>query len=480
MMTYFHKTNTSYSLKQVSTLILVLVLFIGLFPVILQTANAANTLPTSMSQGETLTITYSINGTLVQTTGSAEFIALYNADSFEFVSAVIAPAALTNTIPSGSDEPRVEYAETEEEDGDDLAGDFSLSFSSPYLVYANTAASDGDTFVLSGTFYTVVLRAKSNIANVSDEVGVAMILNGDFEQNSLQSVDYDVTAGAPAAPYTATASGDATATVGTNFDVAVTLTADPVTNEYAQAQVKLTYDATKVTPDLTGVSNVSGSGGILTITGGSGADVAVGSGVTLATIPFEPILTGTATFSVSEGAAVSFITKAGGATADISAGTDLNVAISAAVVTYDFDTTFKGLPSSGYQLLMKEISQADADKVWTYDGANMHNIYKNSKYYATYIVEDTIISSTAETPVKTETPYAKSANLDGVGAVDISDSQIAFDLANSYSGYTGDSDFTALSIAVRLAADVNGDGVIDTADATGIIYAIHHGGELAA
>ncbi|MDR0916847.1 MAG: dockerin type I domain-containing protein [Oscillospiraceae bacterium] len=278
--------------------------------------------------------------------------------------------------------------------------------------------------------------------------------------------------------YTATATGDDTATVGTPFDVAVTLTAAPTTSEFAQAEVALTYDATLVTPDLTGLDNVSDSTvpGTLTITkvanGGLGA--AVGDGALLATIPFEPIAAGEATFSVSTGASVSFVKKQGEDTFDIVAGEDLVVEISAATPAYEFDDAYNGLPT-GYKLLLKEISADDAAKVWTYDGAAMHNIYKNSKYYATYIVANTVTAETAGTIVITATAYSVSANINGDGKVNISDSQIAFDFANGYVGYL---DSATLTIAIRLAADVNGDGQVTSTDAQAINYAIHHSGNL--
>jgi hypothetical protein len=179
-------------------------------------------------------------------------------------------------------------------------------------------------------------------------------------------------------------------------------------------------------------------------------------------------------FAVSEGAEVSFITVAGGATTAIGKGDNLTVSIAPATVALEFDTAYKGAPS-GYKLLKKEITADDAAKVWTYGGAAMHNILTGGKHYATYIVEAAVTSDTASAIAKTETAYSVSANIDGVGEVNISDSQIAFDLANGYTGYNAAS---TLTIAIRLAADVNGDGQVTSDDAQAIIYAIHHSGVL--
>jgi hypothetical protein len=275
--------------------------------------------------------------------------------------------------------------------------------------------------------------------------------------------------------YTAAASTEAAGlTVGNTFNVAVTLTATAGA-EYAQAQVDLTYDAEKVKPNLEGLDvNVSGAGGTLTITkpANLGQNTAVGEGLSLATIPFEAILAGDAKFSVSEGAEISFVTKEGNDTFAIKAGDDLtvNIAPGAAVIT--FESAYKGLPG-GFQLLLREID--DADKVWTYGGAPMHNITKGGKTYATYIVDSGVTADTAAVIAKTDADYDVTANINGDGAINISDSQIAFDLANGYEGYA---DGGALSIAIRLAADVDGNGQVEVADAHAINYAIHHGGSL--
>lgn len=290
-----------------------------------------------------------------------------------------------------------------------------------------------------------------------------------------------ITIGGTAAPtYTATpSSSDATGVkAGDTFNVAVDLTAD-VGAEYAQAQVKLAYLADLVTPDLADLENVSGSDGLLTITAGNGTNVAVGNGVLLATIPFTAVGAGNATFSVSEGASLSFVTLEGSTKYDITAGADLTVAIAEAdpSVTFTYDDNYQGLPE-GYTLLKYQIDGADAGNVWTYGegGPAMHLVKTGANYYVTYIVEE---SAAPITPVITSANYIVSANIDGVGAVDICDSQIAFDLANGYAGYATADSLTTLTITQRLAADVNGDGEVTVTDAQAIIYAIHHNGQLA-
>lgn len=263
---------------------------------------------------------------------------------------------------------------------------------------------------------------------------------------------------------------------GSPFNVDVTLTADPTTSAYAQAYAELTYDDDFVIPKLDGLNNVSGGDGKLIITGGSGGNVEVGeNGAVLATIPFTPIAEGSAAFTVSEGATVT-LKNGGGAEIDAASGEALTVEISAAALTFTYDDGYAGLPS-GHTLLMYELG-AKPGVVWTYEGKAMHYVYKDSKHYVTYIVTDEVAQGTPSAPVPGAEEYAVTADVTGNGAVSIGDSQIAYDLSDTDNSYYDDID--TLGIAARLAADVNNDGEITTADAEAIIYAIHHNGALPA
>jgi hypothetical protein len=281
--------------------------------------------------------------------------------------------------------------------------------------------------------------------------------------------------------YTVTPTGNTNATVGESFNVVVTLTADPATSKYAQAQAELTYNPSFVTPDLEELTNKVSKNGTdkLTITFGPMEDTEVGEeGVTLATIPFTPTPAAAgekAVFGVSENANLTFITlkDTGSAKIGATSGDDLEVTIAQATSAVVFDEEYNGLPA-GYKLLTYRISGTPT--VHTYNNNPMHLVSKGDENYMTYIVADDVTPEAAEALiVSSGTAYEKSADADGSGDIDISDAQIAHDLADP-SGYYNTLD--NLSIAARLGADVNGDGVVTQADAEAVIYAIHHNGAL--
>jgi hypothetical protein len=293
-----------------------------------------------------------------------------------------------------------------------------------------------------------------------------------------------VTSQTSATPYTITPSGVATAPVNSSFDVDVTLTADPLTSKFSSAQAELTYNPELVSPVLTGLNNVSSKEGVsdtLVVTLGPAADAEVGDGVKLASIPFTPASTAagsTAEFTVSTGAFIT-LEDTSGAPISAASGTPLSVQITAAQAAISFDAEYEGLPT-GYTLLQYQIPAAPT-VTYEYSGNTMHYVYDVSagKHYMTYIITATEANETTAALAAKISPTSESfnptADANGDDAVNISDAQIAFDLANP-SGYY--ETFANLSIAARLGADVNNDGQIDATDAEAVIYAIHHNGEL--
>jgi hypothetical protein len=286
------------------------------------------------------------------------------------------------------------------------------------------------------------------------------------------SVQISNSSGGGTANYTITPEGEADATVGTPFNVDVKLTADPITAPYDGVYAELEFDSTLVSPG-TLPGNVTRDGNKLLITRTpTGSDSTVGTGVTLATIPFTPNGAGDAVFSISGNASITLSGTSGDET-DADPGADLTVTIAAGGPVVAYNNTYKGLPS-GYTLLMYKLDAKPA-VVWTYDGNAMHYVYTGGNHYVTYIVEVSVKDGTPSTPVPTSTPAVATADVNGNNKVSIGDAQIAADLIAPHTNYAS---LDALSIAARLAADVNNDGLITQDDVNLVIAAIHNGGNL--
>jgi hypothetical protein len=266
--------------------------------------------------------------------------------------------------------------------------------------------------------------------------------------------------------------------MGAPLYVDVKLTAAPETLQYSSVDAVLTYDNTLVRPELAELENVSlKEDGKLTVTYGPNENAAVGEdGVTLASIPFTPLKTDNAVFTVSEGAFIT-LKDTGGAKIPAESGDTLTVNISAAATVIEFDAEYEGLPA-GYTLLKYQLP-AKPSVTYAYGVQTMHYVYDAGKHYMTYIVTtdeaDAGTEALAAKILPTETPFAPTADVNGDAELDVSDAQLAYDLANP-SGYYDT--FDNLSIASRLGADVDNNGRIDSADTSAVIYAIHHGGEL--
>jgi hypothetical protein len=264
---------------------------------------------------------------------------------------------------------------------------------------------------------------------------------------------------------------DTGVTEGSEFGVALTLTADPADAAIGSAYAELTYTGAS---HGTLPADVSENGtGKLKISygpaGGAAGVVPGPDGLELAAIPFTAGAEGTATFTVTEGVAITYVVEPGTGGKEIPAGGGtLSVTIGAAAPDYT-DGAYVNLPDT-HKLIKYQISASDAAFVWTYgaDGAAMHYYTDGADHYVTYIVESG--AATYETATKTATPRVESRDVSGDGNVRISDAQIVYDIINNHLNYGA---ISGLDIAVRLAADVNNDGVVDAADVTAIKNAVH-------
>ena len=139
-------------------------------------------------------------------------------------------------------------------------------------------------------------------------------------------------------------------------------------------------------------------------------------------------------------------------------------------ITFD---NYKGAPT-GFKVLLLEAT-APAGYKYRYDGADMFWSEEYEKYACfipagddadTALSDITCVSGTA--PV---IKYDGNVNQSPSGLVDIVDAQLVYDL---YTGtYLSDSTFGSVSEKMRLAADVNGDGTVDTSDVQIIVNLIH-------
>jgi hypothetical protein len=273
----------------------------------------------------------------------------------------------------------------------------------------------------------------------------------------------------------ASSGGSDTADVEVNvpFDVDVILTAVPPTAEYATAEAELFYNPAYFTHgDLpAGVSE--NTPGTILISGDTGDNAPVSTGVTLATIAFTPTAAAanaTATFEVSDDAIV--VLANAGEENEISAGTkDLTVTVGAAgpAISFGDGSAYIWLPD-GTQLLKYAVT--GTDYFYTYNDERMYYITEGGATYAVYIVDAEITADSAFAPFLTSTPYENDGDLNHNGTLRVSDAQIVYDIVHG--GYRA---LEELSVDARLKADINGDGKVTQDDVELIVSAIHNGGD---
>ncbi|MDR3294400.1 MAG: dockerin type I domain-containing protein [Clostridiales Family XIII bacterium] len=301
----------------------------------------------------------------------------------------------------------------------------------------------------------------------------------------------------PAAGFTVAPVTAATPTVGdVSFDVDIKLSSDPAASAFASLKAEFTYDSAALqfigtAPDTkyagVVVSAADGSGKITRIGDAATAQTVADGGLLLATLQFKPLAPATD----------SAITVSGAYTGQVGAGEDdvgAPAAGGTALVTIapaeqppaDEDyvilaptSTVTGAPD-GYTLLKYVVPTLPAGgKGYAYNGSDMFYSEKLSTANAhvfLYYVPDTVTDAAAKAAIA-ESAAIVSVHYDGRvnndEIVDVFDAQIVYDLANGHANYAAD--FTALGMANRLAADIDGDGEITPADARAIQNYIHYG-----
>jgi hypothetical protein len=282
--------------------------------------------------------------------------------------------------------------------------------------------------------------------------------------------------------YTITPTGEANATAGVPFDVAVTLTADPEINNLGSLEAYLTYTG-DVIPDLTGLSGDEANPRVTQ----SGEEKKLAVSYTLfeddnssfgaepaavVTIPFTAQSAGTATFTVT-GGKVS-LSPYESPMSEAESGDPLTVTIAAAAAPITYDATYEGAPE-GYTLLKYELTDAST-KVWTYAGQPMHYAKIENEHYVTYLVTTTVANGNdalGEIKVTETDITAFNGDVDGDGEVEIIDAQLTYELFKGL--FNSAESLSTVSIAARLSADANNDGQIDKADALAVQTLLHAG-----
>ncbi len=185
-------------------------------------------------------------------------------------------------------------------------------------------------------------------------------------------------------------------------------------------------------------------------------------------------------YTVGSGSAVTLTVSGGQYTIPGTALTDdVTVTVTQHVtgsVTFITFEDYKGAPM-GFQVLLLEATVPEGYK-YQYDGTDL---FKSDKYakYACFVPADvdaetalyTIACVAGTAPVIN---YDGNANQSPDGAVTSADAQLIYDLYTGLIKYVSDSDFSKVSEKMRLAADINGDGTVDTADAQIVVNSIHN------
>jgi hypothetical protein len=383
-----------------------------------------------------------------------------------------------------------------------------------YQWYSNTVNSNSGGTIVSGATSSSYTPLTTTVGTKYYYVIVTNTLDTDAQTTTSDAVAITVTA--PTSAYTVSAVSNATPKAnGDNFAVDISVSAT-LSTAFTQLRLELQYDSTKVefyqgtvATGLSGTHSVvvgdpTGSGDIKTVVITHLGDTlnAVSAGVKVATVMFKPIAQGSATFSVASpqiGLSENKTELTGVSAATV--GTDKVITIAEATAptpeTPDITviSNWSGAPA-GYSLVV--LTSTTNPEYGYYDGQS-DPLYYSSKLSAKATVdagEDRFVYLTIRigTP-SAPTLWSSSAihegvagqakgvvtydgNLNGSGGVDIFDAQIAYDLsvgkyasgANPLNGQTG-----ALTIAKRLAADINGDGEVTVADARAIQWYYHFG-----
>ena len=258
--------------------------------------------------------------------------------------------------------------------------------------------------------------------------------------------------------------------VGDIFTVDVAVSADDAAATFAAVTAQLDFDSALV--ECTGVTygaltlGNATTGGLIQYYDTNSATVG-SAGSVIATYTFEAIADGTAVFSIASGAKVG----KSGSTAEIPAtvGADATVVISAVADTsIILNAVYKGAPT-GFNVVRYATDVFPGnDEAYFYGADTVPLFYAGTsegKYVFVGFVTDTealAVSLQAGTTVA----IVYDGDINGNDTVNAIDALITHELANGV--YAADM-FELLSAQQRFEADVNGDGVVDAADARAII-----------
>ena len=290
--------------------------------------------------------------------------------------------------------------------------------------------------------------------------------------------------------YTVSAKPSVTsAYVGDTFNVDVVASADQAA-DLAAVDAVLNYDKDLVKPigataiaintTATPLYYTDGTNGITTDGTGKvylyGSSAQTGTdGLVVATYQFEALKSGTASFSIADGAKIG----KSGTTADIAAasGTASTVAINEVPDEKSLisNADYKGAPT-GKQVLKyvaKDMPASGNAYFYGEDTTPLYYAYDNNDgkhvflgFVDAGLTNDTLAAVTEKTGNYETLSYTGDINKnDSINAVD---SLIAYDLATGV--YSADSDMSTLTAQRRLEADINKDGTVTAADARAIMF----------
>jgi hypothetical protein len=450
-------------------------LLIGLTP-----GAAIGDAPTEVRQGDTIQLVVTSGHVITARPVAPRFYVFYDTDVFEYVENSL--TGYGNFLNN-----KVELKEIATKDTPFVPGDGTNdpvwvdNTSGIYFLVTHSGVS-GETagevatltlkvkedadFAAIGNSFTIT--AKTGTGNKETNIVYAAVTPSQIVVSSSSGGNQNPTA----SPYTITPTTTATApTVSAVFDVDIELSADPEVANWGSLQAELAYDSARVTPGIlpivqNGVTVSQGDGKLIISRTGAATPVDE-SGVTVVSIPFTASAPGDAVFTITN-PKVSLTGDT--AMTAAAAGTTLTVTITDAVKV-TFDTDFAGAPE-GFSL-MKYALDAEPVVEYTYGGETMHYALIDGTHCVTYIVADGTDAVDAEALVEvTEIPVtANDGDVNGDATLEIVDAQIAYDLAEGV--FDADCDFSALTIAQRLKADFDENGIIDLKDAYAIQYKLH-------
>lgn len=362
--------------------------------------------------------------------------------------------------------------------------------------YCNIFA-DTSTCKVTDLTATVTVKIKDTAAEQSRFLDGDLTINTDsydavvyFDDIPISITNNPTDPTPTEATYTVSAKPSVTsAYVGDTFNVDVVASADQAA-DLAAVDAVLNYDKDLVKPigatakaintTATPLYYTDGTNGITTDGTGKvylyGSSAQTGTdGLVVATYQFEALKSGTASFSIADGAKIG----KSGTTADIAAtsGTASTVAINEVPDEKSLisNADYKGAPT-GKQVLKyvaKDMPASGNAYFYGEDTTPLYYAYDNNDgkhvflgFVDAGLTNDTLAAVTEKTGNYETLSYTGDINKnDSINAVD---SLIAYDLATGV--YSADSDMSTLTAQRRLEADINKDGAVTAADARAIMF----------